>query len=119
MDVESAQIRDAVVDDATGIARVHVDSWRETYSGVLDERFFDEEAYQGRVTMWNSYLRLDPRPGRMVVAVREGQIIGFANSGKATGPDAEHGFPVSRPLHLFAIYLLASAHGAGIGAIRG
>ncbi len=115
MGSESVQIRDAVVDDAAGIARVHVDSWRETYANVLDERYFDEAAYQRRVGMWRNYLRLDSRPGRVAVAVRNGRIIGFASSGKAVGPHAEHGTPASRPLQLFAIYLMADAHGTGIG----
>jgi len=30
-------VREALPSDAQGIARTHVDSWRETYSGVLDD----------------------------------------------------------------------------------
>jgi ribosomal protein S18 acetylase RimI-like enzyme len=51
----------------------------------------------------------------MVVGRRGGVTVGFATSGKASGPDAEHGFPPARPLKLFTIYLLASAHGSGLG----
>lgn len=101
--------------DAEGIAHVHVDSWRETYSGVLDERFFTEAAYSRRLQFWRRYLTMQPRPGRMSVAVQDGTIAGFANAGHAVGPDAEHGFPPARPLHLFSIYLLAAAHGNGAG----
>lgn len=43
-----------------------------------------------------------------------GEVAGFANSGKSVGPDAERGVPAARPL-LFAIYLLARAHGTGAG----
>jgi hypothetical protein len=38
-------VRDALPADAAGVARVHVDSWRETYSGILEDRFFSEEAF--------------------------------------------------------------------------
>ncbi|HWD63413.1 MAG TPA: GNAT family N-acetyltransferase [Humibacter sp.] len=108
-------VRDAHAGDAAGIARVHVDGWRETYSGVLDERFFGEEAFERRTRSWDRYLGLDPRPGRLAVAVESDSIIGFANSGDSVGPDAEHGFPAARPLHLFSIYVLARAHGSGAG----
>ncbi|WP_179861224.1 hypothetical protein [Kocuria marina] len=31
-------------DDAPALAAVHVRSWRETYAGMLPERFYDETA---------------------------------------------------------------------------
>ncbi|BDZ49718.1 N-acetyltransferase [Frondihabitans sucicola] len=108
-------VRDAVVDDATGIARVHVDSWRETYAGVLNERFFSEDAFQRRAAFWSTYLQLDPRPGFLAVAETGGRIVGFANSGESIGVDAEHGFPAARPITLFSIYLLAQQQGTGAG----
>lgn len=108
-------VREALPSDAQGIARVHLDSWRETYSGVLDDRFFSEEAFARRLRFWNRYLSMEPRRGRLAVAVNHGSIIGFASSGDAVGPDAEHGFTPVRPLHLFAIYVVASAHGTGAG----
>lgn len=106
-------VRDAVASDAEAVARVHVDAWQETYSGVLAERHFSEEAFSRRKRFWTGYLSLEPRPGRMVVAERGGVPVGFANAGEARGPDAEHGFPPARSLHLFSIYLLAAAHGSG------
>jgi len=108
-------VRDAVASDADNIAQVHVDAWRETYSGVLADRHFSEEAFSRRRQFWTGYLSLTPRPGRMVVAERAGALVGFANAGEARGPDAEHGFPPARSLHLFSIYLLATAHGSGPG----
>jgi ribosomal protein S18 acetylase RimI-like enzyme len=49
------------------------------------------------------------------VALLNETVIGFANAGDAVGPDAEHGVPPARPLHVFSIYLRASAHGVGTG----
>lgn len=110
-----AQVRDAEAGDAEGIARVHVDSWRETYAGVLDERFFTEEAFRRRKSFWERYLALDPRPGRLAVALDGETIAGFASAGESVGPDAEHGHPVARPVTLFSIYLMKAAHGSGAG----
>jgi len=111
----SDAVREAVASDAAGVARVHVDSWRETYCGVLADKHFSEEAVIRRRRFWSRYLSLTPRPGRMVVGQREGVVVGFASSGAASGPDAEHDFPPARPLQLFSIYLLAAAHGKGLG----
>jgi hypothetical protein len=33
-------VRDAVAWDAEGVSRAHIESWRETYSDVLDDRLF-------------------------------------------------------------------------------
>lgn len=109
------KVRDAVGSDAETIARVHVDAWQETYSGVLAHRHFSEQVFSRRKKFWTGYLLLEPRPGRMVVAERGGALVGFARSGEARGPDAEHGFPPVRSLQLFSIYLLAAAHGSGLG----
>ncbi len=114
-DVSNVLVREAVASDAEGVARTHVESWRETYSGILHERFFSENAFIRRLKFWTRYLSMEPRPGRMAVAVNDERIIGFANAGDAIGPDAEHGFVPARPLHLFSIYLLAVAHGTGAG----
>ncbi|CAN5495748.1 GNAT family N-acetyltransferase [soil metagenome] len=110
-------VRDAVAADAEDVARVHVNAWRETYSGVLADHHFSDEALSRRKQFWAGYLSLEPRPGRMVVAEQGGALVGFANAGEARGPDAEHGFPPARPLHLFSIYLLAVAHGSGLGQL--
>ena len=32
-------MRRAVPDDAAAIARIHADTWRDTYSGILPDRF--------------------------------------------------------------------------------
>lgn len=110
-------VRDAVPGDEAGIARVHVDSWRETYGRLLDGRYFDETMVERRLSFWSAYLRRRPRPGRMAVVVDEGHVLGFANAGDSVGPDAEHGHPVVRPLTLFSTYLMAIAHGTGAGQL--
>lgn len=112
---EAWTVREAEASDADRIARVHVDCWRETYSGVLNERYFSEEAFARRAAFWARYLAMNPRPGRMFVAVQDAAVVGFANAGASVGPDAEHGFPVVRPTTLFSIYVLAASHGVGAG----
>lgn len=109
------KVRDAVPGDAPAIARIHVESWRETYSGVMDEENFGEAALDRRLRFWTGYLEMDPRQGRMVVGSIGDEISGFANAGRAVGPDAEHGHAVVRDLQLYSIYVLARDHGTGLG----
>lgn len=92
-------VREAVLGDEAGIARVHVASWRETYGDLFDERFFGEEMLERRLCFWRDYLQLSPCPGRMAVAVDAGHIVGFANAGDSVGQDAEHGNPSRSPPH--------------------
>ncbi|WP_052676273.1 GNAT family N-acetyltransferase [Microbacterium hydrocarbonoxydans] len=115
MSIRALRIRAASPEDADGIAAVHTDSWRETYSGLIPDRYFDATALEHRRRMWAHILRLDPAPGRIVVAERDGRVAGFAFAGSAQHPDARKNTEPARDLHLFSIYLLADEHGAGAG----
>ena len=115
MNIPDVTIRSAEAADSAGIARVHVDSWRETYAGLVPDRFFGADALAARERMWASILSRDPLPGTVVVADRAGQIVGFAFAGSADHPDATKGLEPARNLHLFSIYLIANDHGAGLG----
>ena len=45
-------IRQGTSGDAEGIARVHVDSWRETYDGILPPRVLSAQTYARRLALW-------------------------------------------------------------------
>jgi len=117
MNASSVRVRPAEVSDAHGIADVHIESWRETYSGVVPDRFMSADALEARRRMWKSILTLDPLPGAIAVAERGEKVIGFAFAGSADHPDAVKGFAPARGLHLYSIYLLADEQGAGTGKV--
>lgn len=112
----TVRVRAATVEDANAIAEVHVETWRETYTGLMPDRFFDASVLDGRRRMWRSILSLDPVPGAIVVAQRDGAVVGFAFAGSSQHPDASKGVEPTRDLHLFSIYLLAAEHGTGAGS---
>lgn len=111
----TATVRPATLDDADAIAAVHVETWRETYTGLMPDEMFDDTALERRRGAWAFMLGADAPPLTIVVAERDARIVGFALAGASKGADATKGFEPTRDLTLFAIYLLASEHGTGVG----
>jgi GNAT superfamily N-acetyltransferase len=105
-----SEIRKATSGDAAGIATVHVASWKETYRGMVPNEFLNNLSIQRRTAQWENSLS-DPAHTyhRTFVAVMDGQIVGFANYG--------YGIETASDFRgeLFALYLLKSAQGRGIG----
>ncbi|MCM3172930.1 GNAT family N-acetyltransferase [Paenibacillus sp. MER 99-2] len=102
------QIREATIHDAEGIAKVHVDSWRTTYKGIIPEEFLKNLSYEQRTELWiNNIKRTD---SFVVIAENtEGEIIGFADCWKRetnTIPDSGD---------LTSIYILDEYQGQGVG----
>ncbi len=78
-------IRLAVPADQGAIARLHAESWRQSYRDVLDDAYLDGDLAEDMVAMWRARLE-EPQPGWLVlVAELEGAFAGFY----AAGPDPE------------------------------
>ena len=104
-------IREAAPQDAFGIARVHVGSWRTTYPGIMPQEHLDALSVADRERKWTETLRADG-PDRTLVYVAEtdsGEIVGFVAGGAERAGDPElHG-------EISALYLLQSQQGQGLG----
>ncbi len=103
-------IRDATVEDADGIAYVHVSAWLETYRGLMSDEFLDKLSVEQRANRWKQTLS-NPNDvyHHACVAIKDGQIVGFANYGKEQSGDSDF------LGELFAIYVLKKYQGQGIG----
>ena len=100
-------VRPAVIDDAAGIANVHVASWRTTYRGLLPEDFLgslNEEAYTER---WRRVM--GDGLSRVFVVDQDQAVVGFASCGRERA--GETGFSGE----LYAIYILDGAQRQGHG----
>ncbi|MEI2404674.1 hypothetical protein [Niallia taxi] len=42
------KIRKAIIEDASGISRVHVDAWRTTYKNLIPDSFFGPIILRGK-----------------------------------------------------------------------
>ena len=104
-------IREAVLEDAPGIARVHVESWRTTYPGIMSQEHLDALSVADRERTWHEILRGDG-PGRTLVYVAEtdgGEIVGFVSGGLEKAGDADY------QSEIYGLYLLQSQQGRGLG----
>jgi GNAT superfamily N-acetyltransferase len=100
-------VRPAEIGDAAAIARVHVETWRTAYRGLLPDDFLaalDQAGYEQR---WARTLK--DGNGRVYVAEDSGRVVGFASGGpERAGEDAYAG-------ELYAIYVLHESQGHGHG----
>jgi GNAT superfamily N-acetyltransferase len=103
-------IRAAQPADAAAIAKVHVDSWRTTYRGIVPDDFLATLSYEQRTHMWRSILSQSPPTSFVYVAEESGgQVIGFASGGPEHGGDPDY------TGELYAIYLLEGYQRHGLG----
>lgn len=105
------QIREATVADAAGIARVHVDTWRSAYKGIVPDAVLDELSYEQRAALWERIL--EPPTSTFAYVAEDlvtQQIVGFVSGGLAM--DRED--PVYNG-ELFTIYILEAYQRQGLG----
>ena len=106
----STAVRQAHVEDAKAMARIHVQSWQETYRGLIADEILDRPGFvEWRERFWAAALS-DERYAlnRAAVAERDG-MVGIAMAGPPEESEAHW------PLQLFILYVLAADHGTGAG----
>ncbi|UZD61850.1 GNAT family N-acetyltransferase [Brevibacterium sp. JSBI002] len=115
--------------DAAAMARVHVDTWLETYRGIMPDELLDApDLIDRRRQMWTQILA-EAAPSKFTCAVAEsdGEIVGIAMAGPPENTESaeddidaggEHGSTrAARPedRHLYVLYAYRSMHGTGVG----
>ncbi|MDG2571184.1 GNAT family N-acetyltransferase [Vibrio parahaemolyticus] len=106
------RIRDAVEGDIEGIARVHVQGWRESYKDFLRPEALAGLSVEERMRMWQgAFAEPDPRARLLVAQADTGEIVGFARG----GPIREGAEQLGAEAEIFAIYLLDKVKRQGIG----
>lgn len=99
-------------EEATALARVHVQTWREAYGDLLSERFYDDAALEARKHRWVRLLADAETASRTCVARHRREVIGFASYGPSrVDTTSLH----RRDEQLYAIYVLRDWYGHGVG----
>jgi 3-deoxy-manno-octulosonate cytidylyltransferase (CMP-KDO synthetase) len=107
---QSANIiyRKATVEDIPQVAKVHVESWQKSFQGIVPQNFLDGTSVEKREKAFREgFLKEDYQ--MFVAETPEGEIVGFADFGRAIGEVSDF------DAELFAIYLLPEFQGKGIG----
>ena len=98
--------------DATSIAQVHVESWKQAYRGLMSDEILDDPEFPARrKRMWEAILT-DPQYADRAAAVAEqnGAIVGIALTCPPEDADA------TWDRQLAVLYVLQDHHGSGIAA---
>lgn len=96
-------IRPMTPDDVPGKAHVHWQSWREAYANIIDPAWLNARTLAQCEDMARRF------PDNTLVAVQDGRVVGFGVYGTTREADLpDYG-------ELYALYVLASHHGKGIG----
>ncbi|BAZ06174.1 GNAT family N-acetyltransferase [Calothrix sp. NIES-3974] len=104
-------VREATHNDIPAIAKVHVDTWRTTYRGIVPDEHLANLSYERRGNRWHEILNHNRENGYFTYVAEDesGEIIGFASGGEErTGDPVYQG-------ELTAIYILQNQQGKGIG----
>jgi ribosomal protein S18 acetylase RimI-like enzyme len=102
-------IRPAEEQDIPSIARVHVESWRTTYRGILADSFLAGLSYQKHEDRHRRYMA-QPGGFHYVADLPAAGIVGFLMGGPERSGD------ILFPGELYAIYILEQHRRQGIGS---
>ncbi len=92
------------------MARVHIDTWRTSYAGIVPAEHLAGLSYKDREAVWVQILTRDrPAQCNFVAETGGGEIVGFAGGGQEREDD-----DVYRG-ELYAIYLLREYQRRGAG----
>ena len=104
-------VRKAVPSDARSIAGIYVDSWRDTYAGLLpDELLVGLDANDRERRWWRHVLARRSGSHAAFVAEASGHgVVGFVSG----GPARDHRFEYDG--EVYTLYLRDEHHGIGLG----
>jgi L-amino acid N-acyltransferase YncA len=101
-------LREAFVSDAEGVARVHRETWRTTYQGILPAAAIESDRRRNYEALWADVIVR--RKTRVLVAETEtADIVGFVSF----GAPREKG--VTYDIEVYQLYVLQMLQKRGIG----
>jgi ribosomal protein S18 acetylase RimI-like enzyme len=104
------KIRKATIDDAKAIAKVHGESWKTTYTGIVPASYLQQLSVTEKEQLWKRGLQQSKH--YIFVVEEDGNVCGFISGGRnraTQGKESEY------EGEIYAIYLLKEAQRKGYG----
>ncbi len=102
-------LRPALIRDADGIARVHVETWQSTYAGLVPADYLARMTVARSSAQWHRAAANATKGNDLVVAEIDEEIVGFVTF----GPSRSKGLPFSG--EVFALYVTVDWQSQGLG----
>jgi len=107
------RIREGRETDIEGVAKVHVQGWRESYKNFLSPEALAGLSVEERIQLWHRALTDSEARAKLLLAeADDGEIVGFIRGGPTRGKEADL---LGTEAEIFAIYLLDKVKRQGIG----
>lgn len=100
--------REANVDDAAAVANVHVNSWKDSFIGIVPDSFMEKLTVESRTKAFRERFS-DPTYKMYVAELPTGEVVGFVDAGDPRQDVGQY------DAELYAIYILRNFQGKGIG----
>jgi ribosomal protein S18 acetylase RimI-like enzyme len=107
----AVSLRPARPGDAPAIARVHVETWRAAYAGIVPDAYLVSLTESKQALQWNHTIRRAVALEAVLAAesadLPGGRIVGFGSCGRARGQPGSG--------EIFTLYVAPDWQGQGIG----
>lgn len=85
--VSHALIRIATAEDSLAIARVHVETWRDAYRGIVADKHLADLSVEVRAAKWLERLTADFEQRPLIFVAEDlGEVVGFVSGGATSQP---------------------------------
>lgn len=104
-------VRQAKVEDAAGIAEVHVLTWQCAYKGQIPDTYLDSLSIEKRTETWREQIKSSEDGVYPLVAETDGKVIGWCTVGVSRDEDADKSTG-----EVYGIYVHPNFIGKGAGS---
>ena len=83
----STRVRPAILSDAAALGAIHVAAWRAAYQGIMAAEYLAGLEVAKRAELWTATISRASPTEVVMVAERDGSLLGFCMIGNARRPD--------------------------------